>query len=48
MPRIKSVTLLGNASPLHWKANGNSVLIELPDMPEKLMAQPAWVLKFGQ
>jgi alpha-L-fucosidase len=43
---LKSVTLVGDGSPLHWKANGDSVSIELPEVPERLMAQPAWVLKF--
>jgi alpha-L-fucosidase len=44
--RLKSITLLGVDQPLRWYVNGDSVSIEFPDLPEKLMAQPAWVLKF--
>jgi len=45
--KLKSVSLLGAQMPIHWNAAGNSVVISLPDMPEHLMKQPAWVLKFG-
>ncbi|HVN05200.1 MAG TPA: alpha-L-fucosidase C-terminal domain-containing protein, partial [Bryobacteraceae bacterium] len=43
--KLKSVSLLGAAMPIHWRTAGNSVVINLPDMPEHLMKQPAWVLK---
>jgi Alpha-L-fucosidase C-terminal domain len=42
---LKSVTLLGASAPLNWKARNGSVVIDLPEMPEDLMKQPAWVLK---
>jgi alpha-L-fucosidase len=45
---LKSVTLLGSAVPVHWRAKGTSVVIDLPQMPEELMKQPAWVFKLGQ
>jgi alpha-L-fucosidase len=45
---VKSVTLLGVNQPLKWKADGDSVSVELPDLPQELMAQPAWVLKVAE
>jgi len=45
---IKSVSLLGANGPLRWHVNGSSVSIDLPDVPDALMAQPAWVLKLAQ
>ena len=32
--RLKSVSLLGFGRPLHWKANGDSVSVELPDVQQ--------------
>ncbi len=46
--RLKSVTLLGAASPLRWKARGDSITVALPEMPSGLMRQPAWVLRLSQ
>ena len=46
--RVKSVTLLGSDQTLKWRAAGDSISVELPDVPEKLMTQPAWVLKLAQ
>ncbi len=34
----KSVELLGATSPLHFQANGNSVTVELPNLPAELLA----------
>jgi alpha-L-fucosidase len=45
---LKSVALLGSKASMHWKTSGNSVLIDLPVLPENLMKQPAWVLKLSQ
>jgi alpha-L-fucosidase len=42
---LKSVSLLGANTPLHWHASGDSIVIDLPDIPEQLMSQPAWVIK---
>ncbi|MEI9970561.1 MAG: alpha-L-fucosidase [Ignavibacteriota bacterium] len=44
----KSVTLLGVAAPLRFQTTGNSVLVDLPDLPNDLLGQPAWVLKFSR
>jgi hypothetical protein len=44
----KSVTLLGVAAPLRFKADAASVTLELPEPPEELLAQPAWVLKLSR
>jgi len=45
---LKSVALLGTSAPVRWKARGGSVTIDLPEMPEDLMKQPAWVLKLSK
>ena len=45
---VKSVTLLGMATPLHFQSHGNAVAIELPAIPVALMAQPAWVVKLSK
>ena len=44
---LKSVTLLGSAKPLKFKASHDSVAITLPDLSEELLSQPAWVLKLA-
>ena len=41
----KSVTLLGSTAPLKFKVARGGISIELPDLPEELLPQPAWVLK---
>jgi alpha-L-fucosidase len=46
--QVKSVSLLGVNQPLRWKANGDSISVELPDLPPELMSQPAWVLKIAK
>ena len=45
---VKSVSLLGSATPLKFKAAQAGVTVELPDLPEELLQQPAWVLKISQ
>ena len=42
---VKSVSLLGVAKPLAFQTVGKTVKVTLPDLPEELLAQPAWVLK---
>ncbi len=42
---VTSVTLLGSPSPLAFTASPDAVSIELPELPEALRSQPAWVLK---
>ena len=43
-----SVTLAGIATPLHFQSGGNTLTVDLPDLPQELLAQPAWVLKFSR
>ncbi len=45
---VKAVTLLGATAPLKFTANRDGVTIQLPDLPEELLRQPAWVLKLSQ
>ncbi len=42
---VKSVALLGSTALLKFKTAKSGVSIELPDLPEELLSQPAWVLK---
>jgi alpha-L-fucosidase len=44
----KSVNLLGSSTPLKFKSLSQGLLIELPDLPEDLRQQPAWVLRINQ
>jgi len=46
--KVKSVALLGGPTGLRTRAVQGGVAVQLPDMPEALMAQPAWVLKISQ
>jgi hypothetical protein len=45
---VKAVTLLGSEVSLKFKSAAGAVIIQLPDLPEDLRAQPAWVLKISQ
>src|SRR2546430_10806689 len=44
----KSVVLLGSSTPLKTKNAKTGLSIELPDLPEDLHQQPAWVLKISK
>jgi len=44
----KSVMLLGFATPLRFKSGTSAVTVELPELSDKLLAQPAWVLEFSR
>jgi alpha-L-fucosidase len=44
----KSVTLLGDSAVVRFKNIGRDLSIELPDLPEDLRQQPAWVLKISR
>jgi alpha-L-fucosidase len=44
----KAVDLLGAPATLRFAKSGSTVAIDLPDLPEGLLAQPAWVLKLTQ
>ena len=46
--KLKSVALVGSSAPVKWKAQGGSVALDLPEVPEDLMRQPAWVLKLSR
>ena len=45
---LKSATLLGIAAPLRFQSQGKGVTVDLPEIPEELMAQPAWVIKLSK
>jgi alpha-L-fucosidase len=45
---VKSVSLLGLATPLKFHAAAGGVVIDLPPLPENLLNQPAWVLKVSR
>ena len=45
VPGVKSITLLGVDTPLKFKASKGEVSIQLPELPEALLSQPAWALK---
>jgi len=45
---VKSVSLLGSTAPLKFKASKAGVTVALPDLPEQLRQQPAWVLKISR
>lgn len=44
---VKAVRLLGVTAGLKFRTVKDGVSIELPDMPDELLRQPAWVLKIG-
>ena len=46
LTNVKSVRLLGASGPLKFKMTAHGVRVELPDLPEALLQQPLWVLKF--
>jgi alpha-L-fucosidase len=46
--KLGSVTLLAAAAPLRFQVSGNAITVDLPDVPEELLGQPAWVLKFSK
>jgi len=46
--KLGSVSLLGAATSLRFQVSGNAITVDLPDVPEELLGQPAWVLKFSR
>lgn len=48
MSSAKAVDLLGSSMPLKFKASSGGLSIQLPDLPEGLRQQPAWVLRISQ
>ena len=45
---VKSVMLLGFPPPLRFRAAQGGVAVDLPELPEDLVQQPAWVLKLSR
>ena len=45
---VKAVELLGSSGALKFKKAGSGVEIELPELPNALLDQPAWVLKVSR
>jgi hypothetical protein len=45
---VKVVSLLGSAASVKFKTEGSGVQIELPELSDQLMRQPAWVLKVSR
>jgi alpha-L-fucosidase len=45
---VKSVSLLGGPAQLKFKAEKGGVTVRLPDLPEELLTQPAWVLQLNR
>ena len=43
-----SVALLGSTAPLRFTARKGAVTVELPELPEELFRQSAWVLKLSR
>jgi hypothetical protein len=48
MDGVKSITLLGGAGPLKFAKAKGGIAVDMPDLPEALQAQPAWVLKLSR
>ena len=44
---VKAVTLLGASAPVKFKPAKSGLSIQLPDLPEELLSQPAWALKLS-
>ena len=45
---VTRVTLLGSQGELKYKSVAGGVEVELPELPENLRQQPAWVLKVSR
>ncbi len=45
---VKSVTLLGSTASVRFKPSGNGVQLDLPELTDELLQQPAWVLKVSR
>ncbi|MGE5124944.1 MAG: alpha-L-fucosidase [Betaproteobacteria bacterium] len=45
---VKTVALLGSAGSLRFEPSPGALTVELPELPEALLGQPAWVLKLGR
>jgi hypothetical protein len=45
---VKAVTLVGDTTPVKFSAANGGVAVQLPELPEDLRAQAAWVLKLSR
>jgi alpha-L-fucosidase len=45
---VRRVTLLGSGAPLTFRAVRGGVSVALPEVPEGLMSEAAWVLKLSR
>jgi alpha-L-fucosidase len=48
VPAIKAVSLLGSPQQVKFTEANGVVSVNLPELPEDLRAQPAWVLKLSR
>ena len=48
VPGVKSVSLLGSTEAVKFTGSNGAVSVNLPELPEDLRAQPAWVLKLSR
>jgi len=48
LPGVKSVTLLGSSAAIKFGSANGVVSIQLPELPEELRPQAAWVLKLSR
>jgi hypothetical protein len=46
--QVQSVHLLGSDTPLKFKLSKAGALVDLPELPETLRQQPAWVLRLSR
>jgi len=45
---VKSVSLLGSQQTVKFTGANGVVSVNLPELPEDLRSQPAWVLKLSR
>ena len=48
LSQVQSAHLLGSDTPLKFKVSKAGVLVDLPELPETLRQQPAWVLRLSR
>ncbi|MGO9239391.1 MAG: alpha-L-fucosidase [Bryobacteraceae bacterium] len=46
--KVKSAALLGAGAALHFQQKAGAVRVDLPELPDELLGQPAWVLKLSR
>ena len=48
MPGVKAVSLLGSSTLVKFKTAGTGIEVQMPELPDELMSQPAWVLRLSR